>query len=71
MQRGMVKWFNDNKGYGFIRQDEGPDVYVHYSAIQEDGFKTLSEGEAVEFEMSVGDRGVFASSVIRLKNPVV
>lgn len=67
MQRGLVKWFNDNKGYGFIRQDEGPDVYVHYSAIQEDGFKTLAEGETVEFELSVGERGPFASSVVRLK----
>ncbi|MSR06266.1 MAG: cold-shock protein [Gemmatimonadetes bacterium] len=57
MARGKVKWFNDAKGYGFIQQDAGgPDVFVHFSAIQADGFKTLAEGQEVEFEVQTGDK---------------
>ncbi len=66
MQRGKVKWFNDAKGYGFIEQDGGDDVFVHFSAIQMDGFKTLVEGQAVEFEVKTGDKGLAASSVQRV-----
>ncbi|MAS36531.1 MAG: cold-shock protein [Anaerolineaceae bacterium] len=62
---GVVKWFNADKGYGFIRQDAGPDVFVHYSAIQGAGFRTLEEGEAVEFEITDGQKGKQASNVIR------
>jgi len=63
MARGIVKWFNENKGYGFIRQDDGPDVFVHFSAIQEDGFKTLAEGQEVQFEITQGDKGLQATGV--------
>jgi CspA family cold shock protein len=66
MPRGKVKWFNEAKGYGFIEQDDGPDVFVHYSAIVEDGFKTLSEGQEVEFEMRQGDKGPQATKVVKL-----
>ncbi len=66
MNRGKVKWFNENKGYGFIEQENGPDVFVHYSAIEGDGFKTLSEGEEVEFEVKEGDKGLQASRVAKL-----
>lgn len=62
---GKVKWFNNTKGYGFIGQDSGPDVFVHYSAIQMDGFKTLQEGEAVEFEVVQGQKGPQADKVIK------
>jgi len=62
--KGTVKWFNDQKGYGFITQDDGgPDVFVHFSAIQGQGFKTLSEGQAVEFEVTQGPKGAQASNV--------
>ena len=57
MVQGTVKWFNAAKGYGFIEQESGEDIFVHYSAIQTDGFKTLNEGEKVEFEVSQGDNG--------------
>ena len=57
MVTGKVKWFNAEKGYGFITTDEGKDVFVHYSAIQTDGFKTLDDGEAVSFEVVQSDRG--------------
>src|SRR6266566_9986542 len=55
---GVIKWFNDAKGYGFIQQEAGEDVFVHFSAIQMDGFKTLAEGQAVEFEVKTGDKGL-------------
>ena len=63
--KGKVKWFNDAKGYGFIEQDSGEDVFVHFSSIQMDGFKTLSEGQDVEFEVTTGDKGLHASSVMK------
>jgi CspA family cold shock protein len=67
MARGTVKWFNDHKGYGFISSAEGQqDVFVHFSAIESDGFKTLHEGELVEFEVRTGDRGTEASHVIKV-----
>ena len=62
---GTVKWFNNTKGYGFISQEAGADVFVHYSAIQEDGFKSLREGEQVEFDVKVGPRGPQAEKVVR------
>jgi len=65
MARGKVKWFNDAKGYGFIEQDSGDDVFVHFSAIQMDGFKTLSEGQIVEFEIQSGAKGLHATNVTR------
>ena len=64
--RGKVKWFNDAKGYGFIQQETGNDVFVHFSAIQADGFKTLAEGQEVEFELQNGDKGLHASKVMRV-----
>jgi CspA family cold shock protein len=66
MSQGKVKWFNDTKGYGFIQQESGDDVFVHFSAIQMDGFKTLAEGQQVEFEVTSGDRGLQATNVTRL-----
>lgn len=66
MPRGTVKWFNDAKGYGFIEQPGGEDVFVHFSAIEMDGFKTLAEGEEVEFEMRHTEKGLQASKVVRL-----
>ena len=66
MVTGKVKWFNAEKGYGFIRTDEGKDVFVHYSAIQTDGFKTLDDGEAVSFEVVQSDRGEQAANVCKL-----
>ena len=63
--KGTVKWFNDSKGYGFIKPPEGDEVFVHFSAILGDGFRTLSEGEEVEFEVSESDRGPQATNVIR------
>ena len=65
MAVGQVKWFNDAKGYGFIEQEDGEDVFVHHSEIQMEGFKTLSEGQQVEFEITQGPKGPQASSVIR------
>jgi CspA family cold shock protein len=63
--KGTVKWFNDSKGYGFIQHTEGDDVFVHFSAIVSDGFRTLAEGEEVEFEVRDGDRGPQAQNVIK------
>jgi CspA family cold shock protein len=65
MAKGKVKWFNDAKGYGFIEQEGGEDVFVHFSAIQMDGFKTLAEGQVVEFEVKQGDKGLHAANVTR------
>ena len=66
MAKGKVKWFNDAKGYGFIEQDGGEDVFVHFSAITMDGFKTLPEGQVVEFEIKTGDKGLHAANVQRV-----
>ncbi len=67
MPRGKVKWFNDAKGYGFIEQEEGgDDVFVHFSAIQAEGFRTLREGQEVEFELKTGDKGLNAQNVLRV-----
>lgn len=65
MATGKVKWFNDAKGYGFIEQDGGEDVFVHFSAIQMEGFKTLVEGQLVNFEIKSGDKGLHAANVTR------
>ena len=65
MAKGTVKWFNAAKGYGFLSKDDGKDVFVHFSAIQGDGYKTLNEGDAVEFEVSQGPKGPQASNVTR------
>jgi len=64
--QGKVKWFNAEKGYGFIQVEGGDDVFVHFSAIQQEGFKTLEEGQEVEFEITQGDRGPQAANVIKL-----
>jgi CspA family cold shock protein len=63
---GTVKWFNSGKGYGFIAREGGPDVFVHYSAIQSDGFRTLEEGQKVEFTIEQGPKGLQAASVLVL-----
>ncbi|MBI4388643.1 MAG: cold-shock protein [Nitrospinae bacterium] len=64
MTAGKVKWFNESKGYGFIESEEGEDCFVHFSAIQGEGFKTLKEGQPVEFERTMGQKGPQASKVI-------
>jgi CspA family cold shock protein len=64
--KGTVKWFNAEKGYGFIQVDGGDDVFVHFSAIQGEGFKTLEEGQQVEFDITEGNRGPQAANVIKL-----
>jgi len=66
MKEGTVKWFNDSKGFGFIAQDGGPDVFVHHSAIQAQGFKTLAEGARVQFEIVDGAKGPAAANVVQL-----
>ena len=65
MSLGKVKWFNESKGYGFIESEEGEDVFVHFSAIEGDGFKTLNEGDAVSFEVQQGPKGLQAANVVR------
>lgn len=65
MQNGVVKWFNAEKGYGFIQLEDGDDVFVHYSAIQEEGFKTLEEDQNVSFEIVEGERGPQAANVTK------
>lgn len=62
--KGVVRWFNNAKGYGFLGTDNGPDVFVHYSAIQAEGYKGLKEGEAVEFDVIQGDKGPQADQVV-------
>jgi CspA family cold shock protein len=66
MPEGTVKWFNESKGFGFISREEGGDVFVHYSSIQGDGFKTLVEGDRVSFEVEDGDKGPKAINVTKL-----
>ncbi len=66
--KGKVKWFNNAKGYGFIGREDGPDVFVHYSAIQLDGYKTLKEGDDVEFDIVQGQKGPQADAVTRMKD---
>ncbi len=68
MAQGTVKWFNNSKGFGFITQDDGGDVFVHHSAIQSDGFRSLSEGERVEFEVVKGPKGPSASNVKKINS---
>ncbi|QAS50832.1 cold-shock protein [Halobacillus litoralis] len=65
MQNGTVKWFNAEKGYGFIQVEGGNDVFVHFSAIEEEGFKSLEEGQTVTFEIIEGDRGPQAANVVK------
>jgi len=62
--KGVVKWFNNKKGFGFIQQEKGEDVFVHYSAVVTEGFKTLNEGQPVQFEITDGPKGLHATNVI-------
>jgi len=66
MPKGTVKWFNESKGFGFITQEDGPDVFAHYSEIQGNGFKTIAEGESVSFEVINGDKGPKATNIVKL-----
>ena len=65
MAKGTVKWFSEEKGYGFIAQEEGKDIFVHFSSISMPGFKTLTEGEVVEFDIEESDRGLVAKNVVK------
>ena len=67
MSLGVVKWFNDAKGFGFIKQENEPDVFVHYSQIVGDGFRTLEEGQEVRFDLKEGPKGLFAENVSRVE----
>ncbi|MEA3547392.1 MAG: cold shock domain-containing protein [Thermodesulfobacteriota bacterium] len=66
MNKGIVKWFNASKGFGFIEQEDGPDIFVHHTAIQADGYKTLDEGASVNFEVVEGAKGPAAANVVQL-----
>ena len=66
MEKGTVKWFNDSKGFGFITKEDGADIFVHYSDIQDNGFKSLSEGQAVSFEVTEGPKGPKAANVVKI-----
>lgn len=66
MEQGTIKWFNDSKGFGFITRESGPDVFVHHTAIQQEGFRSLAEGERVEFEIVEGPKGLQAANVRRI-----
>jgi CspA family cold shock protein len=66
VEKGQVKWFNDAKGFGFITRENGPDVFVHHTAIMSEGFRSLSEGETVEFEVVQGPKGLQAANVRRV-----
>jgi CspA family cold shock protein len=65
MTKGRVKWFNEQKGYGFISRDDGDDVFVHFSSIQQEGYKVLYEGDEVEFDISQGEKGPQAVNVVK------
>ncbi|HKI95058.1 MAG TPA: cold shock domain-containing protein [Gemmatimonadales bacterium] len=66
MAQGTVKWFNDAKGFGFVQQDDGPDVFVHHTAIVADGFRSLAEGDRVQFDVKEGPKGLQAANVTKL-----
>ncbi len=66
MAEGTVKWFNESKGFGFISQEDGSDIFVHYSSLQGDGFKSLNEGDKVSFDVEQGDKGPKAVNVVKL-----
>jgi len=68
---GTVKWFNNAKGYGFIRRDDGPDVFVHYSQIEGNGFRTLQQGQEVAYELKDGPKGPFAAEVAKPTDPTI
>ena len=71
MANGTVKWFNNRKGFGFIQQEDGPDLFVHFSSINSDGYRTLNEGEEVTFEVEDGERGPKAVNVSRVQSSII